>query len=138
MLAYELQKRFRDANDHIAAVCFDPGPLMTAWDLYRREENRWPGTGMAQGDKDMLAYFTRVVQDPESAAELPVTLATTCSALPSQKPQVGYTGYWELGLPALSKFPLPWNWSSSYDEVLWSTLWDRSERLVQDTLHHSG
>lgn len=138
MLAYELQKRFRDANDHIAAVCFDPGPLMTAWDLYRREENRWPGTGMAQGDKDMLAYFTRVVQDPESAAELPVALATTCSAMPSRTPQVGYTGYWELGLPALSKFPLPWNWSSSYDEELWSTLWDRSERLVQDTLHHSS
>ena len=43
MFAYELERRL-EATD-VAVCCFDPGPMTTAWPLYRQEENRWRSSG---------------------------------------------------------------------------------------------
>ncbi|CAK9090375.1 Dehydrogenase/reductase SDR family member on chromosome X (DHRSXY) (Short chain dehydrogenase/reductase family 46C member 1) (Short chain dehydrogenase/reductase family 7C member 6) [Durusdinium trenchii] len=132
MFAYELQKRLRAESDHTVAVsCFDPGPMTTAWHLYRHEENRWLSAGMSSFEKEVFAYFTRLVQAPEEAAEPVVSLATR-STLPGRgASQVGFSNYWEHGMPALSKFPLPWNGGTSYDEVMWADLWSVSQELLE-------
>ncbi|CAJ1423542.1 unnamed protein product [Effrenium voratum] len=132
MFAYELQKRLRAEDAAVAVSCFDPGAMTTAWDLYRQEENRWRATGMSSWEKEVMSYFTRLVEEPEAAAAIAVKLATGAEgAMPCRKPQVGFPNYWEQGQPALSKFPVPWNWSNSYDEGSWVKLWEVSQELLR-------
>jgi len=132
MFAYELQRRL-PVDGGLAVSCFDPGPMTTAWNLYRQEENRWLSAGMSSFEKEIFTYFTRLVQAPEEAAASIITLVTS-SSLPGRQPntpQVGFANYWENGMPALSKFPLPWNWGNSYDEAVWEQLWKLSSHLLK-------
>lgn len=132
MFTYELQKRL-PVGGPVAVSCFDPGPMTTCWHLYRQEENRWLSAGMSTFEKEIFSYFTRLVQAPEQAAEAAISLATA-ETLPGRHagaPQVGFANYWENGMPSLSKFPLPWNWGNSYDEVIWGELWQHSQQLLK-------
>eukprot|EP00438_Fugacium_kawagutii_P007882 Skav213957 [mRNA] locus=scaffold1979:252088:252765:- [translate_table: standard] len=133
MFAYELQRRL-PAGGPVTVSCFDPGPMTTAWDLYKQEENRWLSAGMSSFEKDLFSYFTRLVRAPEEAAETAIALATAAT-LPGRHPsgpQVGFANYWENGMPGLSKVPLPWNWGNSYDEVTWNQLWQHSQHLLEN------
>lgn len=132
LFAYELQRRLRLRGVRtVAATCFDPGPMTTAWELYSREENRMLAVGLPGWARGPLAYFTRLVEAPEEAAAAPVCLATTLDGtLPCREPRVGNLGYWERGSPAPSKYPLPWSWGTSYDEGVWAQLWELSVVLT--------
>lgn len=132
MFTYELQRRL-PVGGPVAVSCFDPGPMTTAWHLYRQEENRWLSAGMSTFEKEIFSYFTRLVQAPEQAAEAAISLATkeTWPGRHAGAPQVGFANYWENGMPSLSKFPLPWNWGNSYDEVIWGELWQHSQQLLK-------
>lgn len=70
---------------------------------------------MSELEKELFSYFTRLVRAPEEAAVPVVALARD---LRPRSTQVGFATYQEQGMPALSKFPLPWNWGDSYDEAL--------------------
>lgn len=130
LFAKELQRRLKDRGLRTIAVsCFDPGPMATAWDLYRKEENRMLSSQIPDYIKEFVRYFTRIVERPEDVAATPVHLATSQPAQrPGQAPQP--CGYWERGVPESSKYPLPWSWGTSEDRAVWAQLWALAETHV--------
>lgn len=133
LFAYELQRRLRcsagRAVSTVAVSCVDPGPMTTAWRLYEREENRMLASEVPGWARDAMAYFTRLVVTPQMAAEVFVRLATTpLGGLPCRARLAGLSGgYWEGGDVAPSKYPVPWSPGTSYDEFVWSQLWECAE-----------
>jgi len=132
LFTYELQHRLRSmGNYQVSVSCFDPGPMTTAWHLYRCEENRMLASDIPVWLREFSRYFTRVVYSPEDAANTAILLATTwAGTLPCKRPQVGNCAYWENCLPMPSKYPLPWSWGTSYDESIWKQLWDHAAKLT--------
>lgn len=133
MFSYELQRRLRRCGIRSVAVsCVNPGPMATAWDLYKNEENRMRASEIPEWMREAMRYFTRVVESPEAAATAPVFLATTAAGSLPAKYEIGTSGgYWERCEPAPSKYPLPWSWGTSYDEETWSQLWEHSQALIE-------
>jgi len=137
MFAYALQKQLglRDSAT-VAVSCVDPGPMETAWNLYSTEENRLLANGIPNWLKGPFSFFTRLVEKPEVAAQVTVLLASTpLGALPCASPWPFNAGcYFERGIPAPSKFPVPWSWGTSYDERLWAQLWRYAVELTKGHL----
>jgi hypothetical protein len=137
LFSYELQKRLR-VNDvrTVSVTCFDPGPMSSAWHKYRKEENRLLiQNDMPRGLKRFYSYFTRLIEQPEVAAEAPILLATSSlGAVPCSTQRlggVGYSCYFVRESPVPSKYPVPWSQGTSYDEDVWGQLWQYAEALTE-------
>jgi len=129
MFAYELQRRFLEEGSGISVACFDPGPMSTAWSSYRDEENRMLAASVASPLHDFFSYFTRLVYEPEEAANLPIKLATLSTG-------IGTLGYWQDGGPSSSKVPLPWSPGTSYDQTVWKRLWVYADGMIAKPSRH--